>query len=88
MRFLTQRRDLENSSLFVFREVIAPYFGKCYTACSQTRIKLNDWISFGLKSSWNYKFYIHAKNEEIWLGGTGNFASDAVATNLGMIIYF
>ena len=78
-------RNLDNSSLFVFREVIAPYFGKCYTTCSLINLTLNDCFNFGLKSNWNYKFYMHAQDEEIWLGGTGMFVSDAVAITLSKI---
>ncbi len=70
-------QKLENSSLFIFHQVISPYFGKCFTACPLMRLALNDSLNFGVKSDWNYKFYMHDKDEEIWLGGTGNFVSDA-----------
>ena len=76
-------KNLGNSSLFIFHEVISPFLGKCYTACSLMSFALNSDIIFGLKTNWNYKFYIHGKNEEIWLGGTGNFPLEAVATTLG-----
>ncbi len=79
-------QKLENSSLFIFRQVISPYFGKCFTACPLMRLALNDSLNFGVKSDWNYKFYMHDKDEEIWLGGTGNFVSDAATMILSKFL--
>jgi hypothetical protein len=72
-----------NASLYFFREVIAPYFGKCYTACFLKSLSLNDNIMIGLKPNWNYRFYMHAKGGEIWLGGSGSFPTNAVNKILG-----
>ena len=79
-------KSFDNTSLFYFREVIAPYLGKCYTACPLMSFDLSDYIVIGLKSDWNYKFYMHAKGEEIWLGGSGGIPTAAVAKTMGKIL--
>jgi len=81
-------KNLDNSSLFTFREVISPFLGKCYTACYRLSFTENSDLIFGLKTDWNYKFYIHGLNEETWLGGTGNFPLESVAIILGKTFNF
>jgi hypothetical protein len=36
-----------------------------------------------LTADWNYKFYMHAKGEEIWLGGSGTIPTHVAAKTLG-----
>jgi hypothetical protein len=78
---------LANTTAFSFHEVISLRLGRCYTVCHLMNVSTTFSLRLALKSSWNYKVYLHQPLEELWLGGTGYFPTESVQFTLGMTFF-